>query len=602
MKTRLLLGMLLAIATTAFGLRPVRTDLLCHRTANQEVPENTLESLEQAALEGCDVIEIDLRQTLDGEIILNHDGFLERLTDGIGQPETTYYEDLRLLDAGSWMGDRFRGLSIARFDDALRLARRENVRLILDIKTKGIGAKVLEIVTREGMLERVQFNGEWQDVKQLDPAATDAGNNTVWVQPGVTAERIDSIHAQGKAVIANFSANSHEMDLAGMKAAVDAGVDGINVDFPRLGADAVGRPVERKLAELKLRANAGSAASRSATILALSRYSGYSLKSDFLRWLMEPVAQVSRAAALALVTAHPRASDSDFQAALRSPQSGVRANAAWALGILRAPASEVVPMLEDKDPNVLQEVLLAISRMPGEVGIDALLPLLAHPHSSVRGEAALALARHQPSVAAKVIPERLHIEEEIAAKHSKDYAQRGKPTLAQPEIDEIVGYFRCQMKMMQALTMLHGPEINRELEDQAFLPQAEFSQMNGVVSGFQLWDRVSADPQLAVQQLASSSSQIADRAEWLLVQAGPSVLTAVRSALDSANPDLRARAIQIVAWQGDIASLPRLQVLQPLSAADASLIAWAIEKIRVQHPEPEVVAGMLSLGGGRRRE
>jgi len=170
----------------------------------------------------------------------------------------------------------------------------------------------------------------------------------------------------------------------------------------------------------------------------------------------------------------------------------------------------------------------------------------------------------------------------ITAKHSKDYAQRSKPPLAQPEIDEIAGYFRCQIKMMQALSMLHGPEINRELEDQAFLPQAEFSQMNSLVAGFQLWDRVSADPQRAIQQLASSSPQIADRAEWLLIQAGPSVLTAVRSALDSANPDLRARAIQIVTWQGDIASLPRLRALQPSDAADASLIAWAIDKICVQ--------------------
>jgi glycerophosphoryl diester phosphodiesterase len=34
---------------------------------------------------GCDVVEIDLRRTLDGKIILNHDGLLERLTDGIGE-------------------------------------------------------------------------------------------------------------------------------------------------------------------------------------------------------------------------------------------------------------------------------------------------------------------------------------------------------------------------------------------------------------------------------------------------------------------------------------------------------------------------------------
>src|ERR1700679_3907508 len=100
-----------------------RVQLLCHRTANKDVPENTLESLEQAALEGCDLVEIDLRKTLDGKIVLNHDGVLERLTDGVGIPEKTYYDELRLLDAGGWMGERFEQMQVPLFEDALRLAR-----------------------------------------------------------------------------------------------------------------------------------------------------------------------------------------------------------------------------------------------------------------------------------------------------------------------------------------------------------------------------------------------------------------------------------------------------------------------------------------------
>ena len=239
----------------AADLQPGRVALLCHRTANKDVPENTLESLEQAALLGCDVVEIDLRRTLDGKIVLNHDGILERLTDGIGEIETSYYDDLRLRDAGGWMADRFVGMRIPLFEDALRLAREKDIRLILDIKDKGIGPDVLKLLQREGMLERVRFGGQWADVKELYPRANE--EQAVWVQPGVTAEQVKAYHRAGKAVIANFSANDHEMDLAGMKAAVAAGVDGINVDYPRLGADAVGRPVERKLAKLAAQANVG---------------------------------------------------------------------------------------------------------------------------------------------------------------------------------------------------------------------------------------------------------------------------------------------------------------------------------------------------------
>ncbi len=126
----------------------------------------------------------------------------------------------RLRDVGGWMGERFTGMHIALFEDMLRMAREHDVRLFLDIKTKGIGVEVLELLQREGMLQRVQFGGEWDDVKKLYPGANAGDEMTVWVQPGVTPE---PYHQQGKAVVVNFSANDHEMDLASMKAAVAAG-------------------------------------------------------------------------------------------------------------------------------------------------------------------------------------------------------------------------------------------------------------------------------------------------------------------------------------------------------------------------------------------
>ena len=199
-----LFALLIAQIAHAGVLLPGGVQLLCHRTANEDVPENTLESLNQAALLGCNVVEIDLRRTLDGRIVLNHDGILERLSDGVGEVEEIYYSDLELRDMGSWMGERFTGMRIVLFEDALRLARERDIRLVLDIKDKDIGADVLQILEREGMLQRVQFNGEWADVKKLDPKATGVGDGTVWVQPGVTVEQVKQYHRQGKAVVVNF--------------------------------------------------------------------------------------------------------------------------------------------------------------------------------------------------------------------------------------------------------------------------------------------------------------------------------------------------------------------------------------------------------------
>ena len=574
---------------SAHALQPGRVELYCHRTANEEVPENTLESLEQAALEGCNLIEIDLRRTLDGQIVLNHDGFLERLTDGMGEPETSYYGELQLLDAGGWMGERFQPMRIPLFADALRLARQYDVRLYLDIKTKGIGSEILAILEREGMMQRVQFGGEWEDVRKLYPAAN-ARESTAGVEPGVSAEQVRAYHQAGKAVIANFSANGHEMDLDGMRAAVAAGVDAVNVDYPRLGADAVGRPVERKLEVLATQANTGESESRVRAILQLARYRGFPLQGEFAHWLLDADDRVSRSAALALATARPRTPDSVFTPALQSEHGDARANAAWALGVIGAPASILLPLLRDKNPEVVQQALLAISRMPGDVDAGLLQPLLSQgatgdrAASAVRAAAALALARHQPQIAVRAISEQL--QHEIHETHLLylDYVKRGKPQLAQSEIDRVIGDFRCQMKMVQAISRLKVDGAMQSLEELAFGPIEAFSQENGLVAGFELWDRIGMEPRAALQALASSDGQIADRAEWILVQGGPSVLPQVRKVLQNEDGSVRARAIRILAWQGDEASVPALKAMRSNNSADPKLIDWAIDKIGSLHP------------------
>ncbi len=579
-----LLALVAARLAPAGTLLPGGVQLLCHRTANEDVPENTLESLDQAALLGCNVVEIDLRRTLDGKIVLNHDGIMERLTDGVGEAETTYYGDLQMRDAGSWMGQRFENMHMTLFQDALRLTRERDIRLVLDMKDKGLGADVLQILEREGMLQRVQFNGEWEDVKKLYPAATDVGDGTVWVQPGVTEDQVRQYHRQGKAVVANFSANDHEMDLAGMKAAVAAGVDGINVDYPRLGADAVGRPVERRLHELMLKADSGDSIARVAAMLELSRYSGFPLQGNFAHWLLDADDHVSRAAALALVAARPRTPVSAFTEALHSDNADARANAAWALGMLRAPASNLLPLLRDRDSQVLQSALLALARAPGDVSAATLLPLLSCDDAAVRGAAAVALARHQPEIAIKAIPAQLQKEVVFEQAIQEDHARRGTKKFTQPEIDSIMKSFKSQMEMLRALDMLQGNDATRELAAVAFRPDKGLSSYDGIVTGFQLWDRIGADAAPAVQALGSSDRQVADRAEWILVKASPGVLPEVRKALYSESQGVRQRAMRIVAWHADIESLAALQSIQKTDTADAVLAAWAIEKIQSLHP------------------
>ena len=571
-------------AIGAAALQPGGVQLLCHRTAYEDVPENTLDSFEEATLLGCNLVELDIRRTLDGELVLNHDGLLERLTDGVGEVEKTYYGDLQLLDAGGWMGERFTGMRIVKFDEVLRSAREHDVRLFLDIKTKGIGPDILRMLEREGMLERVQFGGEWDDVKRLYPDANAGDRMTIWVQPGISAEQVKAYHSEGKPVVVNFSANDYAMNLAAMKAAVAAGVDAINVDYPRLGADAVGRPVERKLNALAIQASAGDTQARSQAILELARYQGFDLQQHFMHWLLDSDEQVSRAAAVALVEARPRTPLEAFSGALQSEHADARANAAWALGAIKAPADMLLPLLRDKDPQVLQATLLALAHMPGPVSADTLLPFLGNPDLSLKAAAARALAEHQPAVAAGAVESQLQQVSKSLAALWDDYVRRGKPALTDADVQPIKSAYRCQLQLLQAISIVKGPEATEALEQQAFHPGKDFSADATDMSAFELWDRIAADPMAAIRQLRSKDVQVADRAEWMLVKGGPGVLPDVRKVLGDEDAQVRRRAIEIVAWQGDLASVGILRAMRTGNTDESILVTWAIAKIESLHP------------------
>jgi glycerophosphoryl diester phosphodiesterase len=590
MKKLLLLPLLLPLAPSmrASILQRGKVQLICHRTANRDVPENTLESLALAARMGCDIVEVDVRMTLDGELVLNHDGYLERLTEGMGDVETSSFDELGLYDYGGWMSGRFSPMRIPRFVDALRLAREQGIALHLDIKQKGEGAAIYAALHSEGMTERVLFGGEdgnAEDLRALMP--NQHGDRTVWLGPACTRAEVDAAHAQGKFVIANFSDNAHQMDMPAMRAAVAAGVDAINVDYPRLGADAVGRPVETKLAALAAKALAGSVANRLDAIRELSHYSGFPTRALFIRLLGDPDVHVSRAAAVALVLARPVTPTKVFLDALVSNESSARQSAAWALGMTHAPVSNaLLPLTMSNIAAERKEALLAISRCPGDVAAEAIMPALEDKTPTVRAAAALALVRHQPEAAAKAVSALLHREEQRSAAEYAAYLQRGKPKLTQAEIDPIIEDYREHMKLVHALELLPDDVALPLLSREAFRSSEDNSHVTSLLAGYGLWDRIAGDPMLAIAALDSSDVEVADRAEWVLVKAGSLVLPQVRTAISTATPAARTRLLHVLAWQGDADALPLLRVLQTSDTQDQALIHWAMQTIQTLQFQP----------------
>lgn len=96
-----------------------RTQLACHRGANQVAPENTYAASKAAIALGADYIEIDVRMSRDGVAYILHDDTVDRTTNGTGAIADMTSDELDALDAGSWFGPEFAGERLPRFDEWL---------------------------------------------------------------------------------------------------------------------------------------------------------------------------------------------------------------------------------------------------------------------------------------------------------------------------------------------------------------------------------------------------------------------------------------------------------------------------------------------------
>lgn len=108
--------------------------LIAHRGGAATAPENTLAAIRQAAKNGADGVEIDVRVTSDGIPVLMHDASLKRTTNGRGKVTNTTLAEIKKLDAGSWHGAAFKGEKIPTLAETMRLCARLDLDVVIDIK------------------------------------------------------------------------------------------------------------------------------------------------------------------------------------------------------------------------------------------------------------------------------------------------------------------------------------------------------------------------------------------------------------------------------------------------------------------------------------
>jgi glycerophosphoryl diester phosphodiesterase len=96
-----------------------KTEIVGHRGASHDAPENTVAAIKLAWEQKADVSEFDMWLTKDGKIVVLHDSNTRR-TSGVGRKvaEATLAE-LRMLDVGRWKDQKFAGEKIPTLEEML---------------------------------------------------------------------------------------------------------------------------------------------------------------------------------------------------------------------------------------------------------------------------------------------------------------------------------------------------------------------------------------------------------------------------------------------------------------------------------------------------
>lgn len=119
-----------------------------HRGASAYAPENTMSAFRKAIELKANGIELDLQKTKDGKIVIFHDDFIDKKSNGIGTISDYTYNELLKFDFGSWFDLKYKDEKIVLFEEFAKEFLSEDLTFAIELKTIGIEKQTLEIIDK----------------------------------------------------------------------------------------------------------------------------------------------------------------------------------------------------------------------------------------------------------------------------------------------------------------------------------------------------------------------------------------------------------------------------------------------------------------------
>lgn len=131
-----------------------RIMVCAHRANHIDAPENSLKSITDAIDNSIGMVELDIRQTRDGELVLMHDSTIDRTTNGSGKVSDFLLEELEQFNLYKKNGT-LTNEKIPSLKEVLLLSRGK-IFIDLDVKIESY-AKIYTVINQYGMLGQVMF-------------------------------------------------------------------------------------------------------------------------------------------------------------------------------------------------------------------------------------------------------------------------------------------------------------------------------------------------------------------------------------------------------------------------------------------------------------
>ncbi|WDQ17113.1 glycerophosphodiester phosphodiesterase [Rhodopirellula sp. P2] len=107
-----------------------------HRGSSHDRPENTIAAIQRAMEAGATAVELDVRTSRDGKLVIMHDAKVDRTTNGSGRVNDLTWDELTALDAGTWFGTEYHAERVPSLQQALQVCR-GRIDVQLDLKEEG---------------------------------------------------------------------------------------------------------------------------------------------------------------------------------------------------------------------------------------------------------------------------------------------------------------------------------------------------------------------------------------------------------------------------------------------------------------------------------